>query len=354
MTDQMTTPIVIVAALLPLVAAVAIQLGRTQAAAHALNRVCAVTAALTGYVAAVLMVVEPSRTTWIMADPVAGIYVAVVSSVALASALISPAYLQHAGESFFAGRRVHSYYFALYAFWSGLVLIPVIANLGMAWLVVESTTAASAVLVAYSGKARALEAGWKYLMLTTLGLSLAFLGIVIMFASAKHGDQLRILNWSDLGGTLGRMPHGAALTAYALVVLGLAAKIGWAPVHNWLPDAHSEAPAPVSAMLSSALLPAVMLLLWRLRDGGDRAARPRGCNYATRGVRTGVGCRCRAFPVAAARVETAAGVLESGTHGNPGAGNRFCQSARPCRSGVARRGSRRVKVARVLRSLAVV
>ena len=60
-----------------------------------------------------------------------------------------------------------------------------------------------------------------------------------------------------------RLGAGAALVAYLLLLAGLAAKIGWAPVHNWLPDAHSEAPAPVSALLSAALLPAVLLVAWR-------------------------------------------------------------------------------------------
>src|SRR5258708_33728547 len=106
------------------------------------------------------------------------------------SALLSPAYLSGAHGEFFAARRsVRSYYLMLYAFWSALVAIPVIANLGIGLLVVEATTAASSVLVAFSGKPRALEAGWKYPILTTLGMTLAFLGIVIMFvpSAARRG-----------------------------------------------------------------------------------------------------------------------------------------------------------------------
>jgi hydrogenase-4 component F len=184
------------------------------------------------------------------------------------SALLSPAYLRNNEGHFFSSTRsVRSYYLALYLFWAALITIPVVNNLGVAWVVVEATTGASAVLVAFSGKPRALEASWKYLMLTTLGLSLAFLGIVIICLSgAPHGAGLAELNWSALPQTLSRMPHRAAAVAYALVMLGLAAKIGWAPLQNWLPDAHSEAPAPISAMLSSVLLPAVILLAWRLRD----------------------------------------------------------------------------------------
>lgn len=281
MTDQLIVPLTAASVIVPIVSALVLQVARNERAAHRLNRVCAVITALVGLGAAVAMLTRESRATgWLITDTASGIYVGVVTVIALMSALLSPAYLSGAhGEFFTARRSVRSYYLMLYAFWSALVAIPVIANLGVGLLVVEATTAASAVLVAFSGKPRALEAGWKYLILTTLGMSLAFLGIVVMFvASAAHGGGIGQLDWSALPGTLGQMPHGAAVAAYALVMLGLATKIGWAPVHNWLPDAHSEAPAPVSAMLSSALLPAVMLLAWRLRDA---ATVPIGSSAAT-------------------------------------------------------------------------
>jgi hydrogenase-4 component F len=83
---------------------------------------------------------------------------------------------------------------------------------------------------------------------------------VILAAGAAHGG-LDALSWRELAHV--RSGHGAALVAYLLLLAGLAAKIGWAPVHNWLPDAHSEAPPPVSALLSAALLPAVLLVAWR-------------------------------------------------------------------------------------------
>ena len=274
MTDQFTVPLTAASVVLPLMSAALLQLARGESAAHRLNRVCAAVTALVGLGAAGAMLTHESHSnSWFMTDTVGGIYVLVVTVIALMSALLSPAYLSGAQGEFFAARRsVRSYYLMLYVFWSALVAIPVVANLGVGLLVVEATTAASSVLVAYSGKPRALEAGWKYLILTTLGMSLAFLGIVIMYvASAADGSGFGRLDWSALPATLTHMPHNAAVAAYALVVLGFATKIGWAPVHNWLPDAHSEAPAPVSAMLSSALLPAVMLLAWRLRDAAGQA-----------------------------------------------------------------------------------
>ena len=274
MTDELTIPLTAAAVVVPILAALVLQVARSERIAHRLNRVCAVITALVGLGAAAAMLTRESHaTSWVIAETASGIYVGVVTVIALMSALLSPAYLSGAHGEFFAARRsVRSYYLMLYAFWSALVAIPVIANLGIGLLVVEATTAASSVLVAFSGKPRALEAGWKYLILTTLGMSLAFLGIVIMFvASAARGGGIGQLDWSALPGTLAHIPHGAAVAAYALVMLGLATKIGWAPVHNWLPDAHSEAPAPVSAMLSSALLPTVMLLAWRLRDAAGGA-----------------------------------------------------------------------------------
>jgi hydrogenase-4 component F len=148
----------------------------------------------------------------------------------------------------------------LYAFWAVLLAVPLVGNLGGAWLLIEATTAASALLVGFSGKARSLEAAWKYLILTSLGLGVALLGIVALVAGTPGGG-IGALSWRALSTY--SSGNQSALVAYVLLLAGLAAKIGWAPVHNWLPDAHSEAPPPVSALLSAALLPAVLLVAWR-------------------------------------------------------------------------------------------
>lgn len=269
MTEHFVAVLVPAAIIAPLLSAALLQFARKDETAHLVNKTCAVMTGMLGLAAAAAMLAPHSQhIRWAVTDPVAGVYVGIVTVISAMSALLSPAYLRNNEGHFFSSTRsVRSYYLALYLFWAALITIPIVANLGVAWVVVEATTGASAVLVAFSGKPRALEASWKYLMLTTLGLSLAFLGIVIIcLAGAPHGAGLAELNWSTLPHTLSRMPHRAAVVAYALVMLGLAAKIGWAPLQNWLPDAHSEAPAPISAMLSSVLLPAVILLAWRLRD----------------------------------------------------------------------------------------
>lgn len=210
---------------------------------------------------------DPIATDWLVVDVAAGLIVGVVSLVGLASAFTSPVYLRSsATELVRLERGPRLYYGALLAFWAVLVAVPLAGNLGIAWLLIEATTAASVLLVGFSGRATALEAGWKYLVLTSLGLGVALLGIVLIAPSVEGG--LGGLSWSSLGSIDERSDRLS--TAFVLLLAGLAAKVGWAPVHNWLPDAHSEAPPPVSALLSAALLPAVLVVAWR----SDRALAP--------------------------------------------------------------------------------
>ncbi len=202
---------------------------------------------------------------WIVVDAAGGLLLAVIAVVGLASMLASASYLRGASNSFMTRiRPERGYFVVLLVFWAALLAVPVAGNLGVAWLLIEATTAASAILVGFSGKAQALEAGWKYLILTSLGLGVALLGIAIL-TTGLPGGGIDGLAWHGLAAFGSGRQVG--LTAYLLLIAGLAAKIGWAPVHNWLPDAHSQAPPPVSALLSAALLPAVLLIAWRSERG---------------------------------------------------------------------------------------
>lgn len=263
MTERTTLALLVVAAPLATAALIAVAPAR-------LIRASAVAGAgLAGALAVILCVVtllDPfSRTLgkWVVVDPAAGAFVLVITVVALPTVLFSLPYLRHADSSLVRlSRRERTYFVTLFALWAALVAVPLAGNLGAAWLLLEATTAASAILVGWSGKGRALEAAWKYLVLTSLGLGFALLGIVLLAAGPPLGG-LESLTWRSLPR------YGdadTALVAFLLVTAGLAAKIGWAPVHNWLPDAHSEAPPPVSALLSGALLPTALLVAWRSSD----------------------------------------------------------------------------------------
>jgi len=264
---------------IPLAAAALVQLARTPAQADTLNVVLALVTAAVASVLAVTVLArggdEPLRGDLYLLDGAAGLFLALIAVVGLCSALVSPSYLRTAGRGWLgAGGSRRWYYTALYVFWAVLLAVPIAGNLAVAWLLVEATTAASALLVAFTGRRDALEAGWKYLVLTTLGLSVALLGIVVLsIAMSQVGDSgLRALDWHTLERSAAELPQETTLVAFVLLLAGLATKIGWAPVHNWLPDAHSEAPAPVSALLSAALLPTVLLVAWRAEDTLDAAA----------------------------------------------------------------------------------
>jgi hydrogenase-4 component F len=264
-----TEALVIAVPALPVACGLLIQLARSPAVADRLNVAGAVVtagAALALAVTAVAGAQTPAHGSWYLVDGATGAFLAVVAAIGLLSALVSPTYLAGAGRSFFRAARARAwYYLGFHLFWAALLALPLVDNLGVAWLLVEATTGASALLVAYSGRHTALEAGWKYLVLTTFGLTIAMVGILVLYVGlAPDGGTLATLDWQQIGRGAGALPDEAALLAFLLIVGGLATKIGWAPVHNWLPDAHSEAPPPVSALLSAALLPTIILVAWRV------------------------------------------------------------------------------------------
>jgi hydrogenase-4 component F len=267
-------PILIAAMLtIPLAGAALALLARTPAQADRVGLATALPTAAAALALACIVLLRGGRPAlhgqWYLIDGASGVLLAVIALIGLCSALVSPAYLRTSGRSWTTAARSHSlYYAALFAFWAALLAVPIAGNLAVVWLIVEATTAASALLVAFTGRRDALEAGWKYLVLTTLGLSVALLGIVVLAigqANAGHHD-LHALDWHALRLAAHALPRDSTLIAFVLLLAGLATKIGWAPVHNWLPDAHSEAPPPISAMLSSALLPSVLLIAWRVKQ----------------------------------------------------------------------------------------
>ena len=272
MTELVPVLAVVVPAL-PLVGMVFSLLARTPRQADLLAVTTAIPTAAAGLTLAVVSLArgaQPAlRGQWYLIDGASGVLLAVIAVVGLCSTLVSPSYLRTSGRSWTTASRSRSlYYAALFLFWAALLAVPIVGNLAAAWLIVEATTAASALLVAFSGRRDALEAGWKYLLLTTLGLSVAFLGIIVLaIGQAAAGDHgLHALDWHALQVAAHSMPAEPTLIAFVLLLAGLATKIGWAPVHNWLPDAHSEAPPPISALLSAALLPTVLLVAWRVKE----------------------------------------------------------------------------------------
>jgi hydrogenase-4 component F len=263
--------------LAPAAVALAVWACRSATAADRVGRWGGLLAAVPALVLAALALAwtadEPAAGSWWSVDAAGGVFLLAIAFVGAVAVTVSPAHLR-ANPSSRAGatRTRHLYWAGLHLFWGALLAIPLVGNLGLAWILIEATTAASALLVAFSGKRTAIEAGWKYLVLTSVGLTVALFGIVMLAVTAAGGEgSLAALDWDRLAARAAGLDGDATLAAFVLIVAGLATKAGWAPVHNWLPDAHSEAPPPVSALLSAALLPTVALVAWRVADALEPA-----------------------------------------------------------------------------------
>jgi hydrogenase-4 component F len=255
---------------LPLLGGLAVAALPSERAGERVALLCAIPTALLAVVTSAWALAASDRPVlgnWLCVDAAGGVLVGVIGVVGAASLAVSPTYLASVQTSLFGEARARAHYYtALLLFWAGLLAVPLAANLGAAWLLIEASTAASALLVAFTGKARALEAAWKYLVLTSLGLGIALLGVLVLQVAQRRAGGAIGLAYTSIHAAAPGLDHQLALLAYLLLLAGLAAKIGLAPVHNWLPDAHSEAPAPVSALLSAALLPAVLLVAWRVQQ----------------------------------------------------------------------------------------
>jgi hydrogenase-4 component F len=149
---------------------------------------------------------------------------------------------------------VRFYYFLFNLFAFAMMLVPMANNLAMLWIAIEATTLVSALLVGLYRRQSSIEAAWKYIVLCTVGITFALLGTFVIYHASAALAGTGTLDWTALAGMAPGLNPATVRLAFILVVAGYGTKAGLAPVHNWLPDAHSEAPTPVSALLSGILL----------------------------------------------------------------------------------------------------
>ena len=153
--------------------------------------------------------------------------------------------------------QLRHYYVLTPLFVSVMLLVPLADNLGIMWVAIESSTLASVLLVTFYNQKTSFEAGWKYIIIGSIGISLALFGTIFTYYSsvnvlgneAPHG-----MNWSVLAGIADKFDPKAMRLAFILVLLGYGTKAGLAPMHTWKPDAYSEAPIPTAALLGTALV----------------------------------------------------------------------------------------------------
>lgn len=155
--------------------------------------------------------------------------------------------------------RLKIYYILMYSFIFTMILALTVKNMGIMWIAIEATTLASAFLVGFYNDRYALEAAWKYVIICSVGIAIALLGIIFLHLSSigvlPSSDYL---DWTALYDQAEALNTSIARLAFIFILVGFGTKAGLAPMHTWLPDAHSQAPSPISALLSGVLLNSAM------------------------------------------------------------------------------------------------
>jgi hydrogenase-4 component F len=196
--------------------------------------------------------------SYLRVDALSEIFLLATGFLYAAVAAYSVGYTKHHDEDQdqqHRDRYARRFYAGLNLFGWAMLAAPVMGSLALLWIAVEITTIVSALLVAIEDTDGAAEAAWKYVLIASAGLGLALLATVFAyFAGSQILGEHYNLAISPLIEVSKNLPHTPVRLAFMLAVLGYGTKVGFFPVHTWLPDAHSEAPTPVSALLSGALL----------------------------------------------------------------------------------------------------
>lgn len=205
---------------------------------------------------------------WFRIDALSGLMLIVIGAVGVVATWAGIGYLDDeltAGHTDAAGARRYGVLVPL--FLASMVLAVLANNLGLLWAAVEATTIVTAFLVGHRRTRKSVEATWKYVIICSVGIALAYLGTVLINYAAKQAGitEHGTLDWTELVAHAGDLDPGVMRLAFALLVLGFGTKAGMVPMHSWLPDAHSQAPAPVSALMSGVLLPVAVYALARYR-----------------------------------------------------------------------------------------
>lgn len=161
----------------------------------------------------------------------------------------------------YQGKQSFKYYLIFSAFILSMLGAILSNNLGLTWVFVEATTLTSAYLILNEKTRNSLEAAWKYTFLCSIGISLAFVGIIMLLLATGNVNSL---NYRDLYENAHLINPFWLKLSFIFIVIGFGTKVGLAPVHSWLPDAHAEAPSAVSAMLSAALLNSAFLVILKV------------------------------------------------------------------------------------------
>jgi hydrogenase-4 component F len=226
------------------------------------------TAAVAGAAVAQVLEAGPlfAAGEWLFLDALSAFHLAVLLVVFLVSSFFALGYFKKeiAQEHFTLGlaRRYGALWLGALA---AMVLVLESNNLGILWVGIEASTLLTAFLICIPTNAASLEAMWKYLIMCSVGVALALVGTLLVGAAAAplHLEPLETLLWTRLSAGAAGLDVGLMKAGFLFLLVGYGTKAGLAPMHNWLPDAHSQAPAPVSAVFSGIMLNTALYCIMR-------------------------------------------------------------------------------------------
>lgn len=200
-------------------------------------------------------------------DALGAFNLVLIALVGFIASLYSIGYMRvELAEGVISSNQFRFYYAFFHFFILTMLMVSTVNSLGLLWVGIELTTLVSALLVAFYGKSNALEAAWKYLIMGSVGIAFALLGIIFIYLSGMQtlGQQSPALNWTELVQVAAALNPEWVKIGFVFILIGFGTKAGLAPMHFWLPDAHSQAPSPISAVLSGVLLNTALYGVFRI------------------------------------------------------------------------------------------
>lgn len=203
---------------------------------------------------------------WLYLDALSALHALVLLAVFCLSTMFARVYFISApGSHSLTTREARAFGALWFGSLGAMTLVLLSNNLGVLWIGVEATTLVTAFLICLRKTRESLEATWKYLIVCSVGVAFAFMGILLVGAAASTGDaeSACFLHWTHIRLIASSLDPRLARLAFIFLLVGYGTKAGLAPMHSWLPDAHSQAPAPVSALFSGFLLNTALYALMR-------------------------------------------------------------------------------------------
>ncbi|MBW5814773.1 hydrogenase 4 subunit F [Yersinia kristensenii] len=203
---------------------------------------------------------------WLHIDSLSALFLAILGVIGFITGLYSLGYMRHeVNNGEITVSTLCNYYGFFHLFLFTMLLVVTSNNLILMWVGIEATTLSSAFLVGLYGQRSSLEAAWKYIIICTVGVAFGLYGTVLVYANAANvlADPSSAIFWTVVAEHAKELDPSLMHLAFVFILIGFGTKTGLFPMHSWLPDAHSEAPSPTSALLSAVLLNCALLVIIR-------------------------------------------------------------------------------------------